>query len=94
MSTPKRPKRPADFNQRAYEVFQEAIGEVVPEPFVEDEAAIDHLVGTEKNLAAVELGRLGGSKGGKVRAAKLTPHRRIEIARMAAKARWDKRKDS
>ena len=32
MSTPKRPKRPADFMQRAYQVFQEAIGEAPPPP--------------------------------------------------------------
>jgi hypothetical protein len=45
----------------------------------------------EKNLAAVELGRLGASKGGKARAEKLSPERRKEIARKAAKARWDKK---
>lgn len=42
----------------------------------------------EKNQAAVALGRLGGLKGGKARAAKLTPEQRSEIARRAAKARW------
>lgn len=42
----------------------------------------------EKNQAAVALGRLGGLKGGKARAAKLTPEQRSEIARKAAKARW------
>ena len=46
----------------------------------------------EKNPAAVELGRLGGLKGGKARAAKLTPEQRKEIARKAAKARWDKKR--
>ena len=44
----------------------------------------------EKNQAAVELGRLGGMKGGKARAEKLTPKRRSEIAKKAAKARWQK----
>jgi hypothetical protein len=43
-----------------------------------------------KNLAAVTLGRLGGKKGGKARAQKLTPEQRSEIARKAAKARWAK----
>ena len=43
-----------------------------------------------KNRAAVELGRLGGLKGGKARAAKLTPEERSEIARKAARARWEK----
>ncbi len=46
----------------------------------------------EKNPAAVELGRLGGLKGGKARAEKLTPEQRKEIARKAAKARWDKKR--
>jgi hypothetical protein len=41
-----------------------------------------------KNPAAVELGRLGGLKGGKARAAKLTSEERIRIARRAAEARW------
>lgn len=42
----------------------------------------------EKNPAAVALGRLGGQKGGKARAASLTPEQRKEIAKKAAKARW------
>jgi hypothetical protein len=44
-----------------------------------------------KNPAAVALGRLGGLKGGKARASKLTPEKRKEIARKAAKARWANR---
>jgi len=36
------------------------------------------------------LGHLGGLKGGVVRAARLTPERRVEIARKAALARWGK----
>jgi hypothetical protein len=42
----------------------------------------------EKNPAAVALGSLGGRKGGKARAAKLTPEQRSEIAQKAAQARW------
>jgi len=45
-----------------------------------------------KNPAAVALGRLGGLKGGKARASKLTPEQRAEIAKKAAKARWGKGK--
>lgn len=41
-----------------------------------------------KNPLAVALGRLGGLKGGKARAAKLTGEQRSEIARRAAKSRW------
>lgn len=45
-----------------------------------------------KNPYAVALGRLGGQKGGKARAAKLSAKRRTEIARRAARARWKKEK--
>jgi hypothetical protein len=44
----------------------------------------------QKNPHAVALGRMGGSKGGKLRAAKLSPERRSEIARKAVQARWSK----
>jgi hypothetical protein len=47
----------------------------------------------EKNPAAVELGRLGGKKGGPARAAKLSPKKRQQIARKAAMARWAPRPD-
>lgn len=42
-----------------------------------------------KNPAAVALGRLGGQKGGRARADKLTPGQRSKIARKAAQARWN-----
>ena len=48
----------------------------------------------KKNPHAVALGKRGGSKGGKLRAEKLSPERRREIARKAVQARWAKhRKD-
>jgi len=43
-----------------------------------------------KNPAAVMLGRLGGLKGGKARADKLSAAQRREIAKKAANARWHK----
>ena len=43
-----------------------------------------------KNPAAVALGRLGGLKGGKARAEKLSAERKTEIARKASLARWKK----
>jgi len=43
-----------------------------------------------KNPAAVALGRLGGLKGGKARAKKLSAKIRKEIARKAANKRWNK----
>ncbi len=41
-----------------------------------------------KNPAAVALGKLGGSKGGKARAANLSAEERKAIAKLAAQARW------
>ena len=70
---------PEDVNEAAFRVVQQATGDAPP----------GELDG--KNPAAVALGRLGGLKGGKARAAKLTPEERSEIARKAAKARWKKR---
>jgi len=72
-------KRPTDFSQRALQVVREATGE---EPKQEP---------PEKNTHAVALGRLGGKKGGKARAAKLSAEERSEIARKAAQARWENR---
>jgi hypothetical protein len=45
-----------------------------------------------KDQAAVALGRKGGLKGGKARAAKMAPEERAELARKAANARWTKRR--
>jgi hypothetical protein len=71
-------KRSRDFNQLAASIVAEATGKKPVEPEV-----------STKNPAAVELGRLGGLKGGKARAKKLSPSKRKEIAQKAAKARWD-----
>ncbi len=73
-------KRPRDINQLAKLIVDIATGEVKDE---------EPLKG--KNPAAVELGRLGGLKGGKARASKLSPERRKEIAQIAAKKRWSKK---
>ncbi|MBI5569013.1 MAG: histone H1 [Desulfomonile tiedjei] len=77
----KKKKRPRDLNALAFAILKEATGEEQPETAPEE---------SEKNPAAVELGRLGGLKGGKARAEKLTPEERSEIARKAAQARWAK----
>ncbi len=74
-------KRPRDPNALAAQIVREATGEAEPEPVKQP----------EKNPHAQALGRLGGAKGGKARAAKLTPEQRSEIARKAAKARWTKK---
>jgi hypothetical protein len=67
---------PRDVNQRAKATLDLFTGEREPEPE------------RVKDPAAVELGRKGGLVGGKKRAAKLSPERRIEIAKKAAQARW------
>lgn len=41
-----------------------------------------------KNPAAVAMGKLGGAKGGRARATKLSPEERTKIAKKAASARW------
>lgn len=46
-----------------------------------------------KNPAAMELGRLGGAKGGAARAKKLTAEERSAIAKKAATARWSQEED-
>ena len=76
-------KSSRDPNQIAHRVFLESIGEL---PKSEPPAV------KAKNPAAVELGRLGGLKGGAARAASLTPAKRSQIAAKAAKSRWDKPK--
>jgi hypothetical protein len=73
-------KRPQDINELARQLVDEATGEA---------PKLDPYEG--KNPAAVELGRRGGLKGGKARAAKLTPEQRSEAARKAAAARWANR---
>ena len=75
-------KRPRDTNLLAKSIVDAATGEQ-PEEEPED---------TGKNPAAVALGRLGGKKGGKARAEKLSPERRSEIAKKAAEKRWEQAK--
>jgi hypothetical protein len=44
----------------------------------------------KEEIEGKEYARMGGIKGGKIRAKRLTPNQRSEIARIAAKARWKK----
>lgn len=74
---------PPDTNVMAFNIVAQATGETPKED--EEEKADDG-----KNPAAVALGRLGGLKGGKARAKKLSKKKRAEIAKRAAKARWRK----
>jgi hypothetical protein len=70
------PRKP-DINQIAASIVAQTTGENKRQP--------------EKNPAAVALGRLGGLKGGKARAQKLSSAKRVEIAKKAAKSRWSKK---
>lgn len=76
----KKPKRPRDTNQLAHRIVQEATGQAPVEPDEPD----------TRNPAAVALSALGASKGGKARARALSPAKRAQIAKLAAKARWQK----
>jgi hypothetical protein len=71
------PKRPRDPSQLGKLIVDIATGEASdPDP------------DAGKDPAQVASGRRGGLKGGRSRAAKLSPAERSEIARKAAKARW------
>jgi hypothetical protein len=76
----KAPKRRAgavpDVNENAFRMMLEATGQA------------PKTAPPEKNPAAVALGKLGGLKGGKARAAALSPTRRKAIAKKAARSRW------
>jgi hypothetical protein len=71
------PKRPRDPNQLAKFITDLATGEKTETP-------------PAPTSPMGEIGRIGGLKGGKARAAALTPEQRSEIAKKAAAKRWDK----
>lgn len=72
----KKPKRPRDLNQLAYQIVRESTGQAEPE------------FEPEKDEQKAEAGRKGGVIGGRVRAEKLPAKKRTAIAKKAAKARW------
>jgi hypothetical protein len=78
-----RKKRLPDPNVAAFSIVQAIGGEQSPE------APAPPTDG--KDPAAVALGRKGGLKGGKARAAKMTKAQRVASAKRAARARWGKR---
>lgn len=80
MTDSKRLLRPRDPNQLAKLITEIATGEQTDRLITED----------GRDLAAVMMGRLGGLKGGRARADKLTPTQRKDIAKRAAAARWNK----
>ncbi|MFA5429859.1 MAG: hypothetical protein WC329_01715 [Candidatus Omnitrophota bacterium] len=78
-------KKEHDFAVNAFRVVQEATKE---KDQIEEKPPQTE---NKKNPNAVALGHLGGLKGGKARASKLTPEKRKEIAKLAAYARWKKK---
>jgi hypothetical protein len=80
------PKRSSKPQKDPQELARHVLDTVVPDA----EPAVTPPAKPEKNPAAVALGRLGGAKGGKARAAKLSAEERREISKKAAKARWKK----
>jgi hypothetical protein len=77
-------KRETDFAITAYRIVEEV---------TKDKATleVESVTIEGKNPNAVALGRLGGLKGGKASAEKLTPEQRKEIAQKAASKCWDKK---
>ena len=73
-------KRPRDPSQLGKLIVDIATGEI-------DDTPVDD----GKDPAAVALGRKGGLKGGKARAASMTPEERSAAAKRAADARWTNR---
>jgi hypothetical protein len=78
---PSRSSKDHDFAANARRIVEQTIGEHLDGTPLDDPNA-------GKNPAAVALGRLGGAKGGKARAAALSPRKRKAIAKKAAAARW------
>jgi hypothetical protein len=76
-STPKR-----DFMQIGREIVEQSIGEQM------DGNPLTPPPADARNPHAVALGSMGGRKGGKARAKKLSAARRKQIAKKAASARW------
>jgi hypothetical protein len=72
-----------DANQSAFDAIQRIIDQT--------EGGVPPLTPEGKNQFAVTLGRRGGLKGGKARAANLTAAERRKSAMKAARARWAKK---
>ena len=78
---------PKDINQNAARIVALTTGQSVPENVLASQPMTDKEL---RSQAASILGKLGGSKGGKMRAANLSAARRKQIARDAARSRWKK----
>ena len=83
----KKKQSESDVNVTAFEILRAVTGEPA---ISHNEKPAKKKDPPAKNPAAVALGRLGGLKGGKARAKKLTPKQRSLIAKKAADSRWAK----
>ena len=81
-------RRPTDLNKLAKSIVDDATNEEEKPPEDAGEPVEAPAEDEGKNPAAVALGRLGGLKGGKARAKKLSKKTMSEIARKGAEARW------
>ena len=73
-----------DENETAFDGLQE----ILRRDAERDGLPVEPTPKPEKVPSAVRAGRLGGLKGGKARAKALTPRKRKQIAKKAARARW------
>lgn len=78
----------SDVNVTAFQILQAVTGEPADRSRNGNEKPAKKKDLPEKNPAAVALGRLGGLKGGKARAQKLSAKKRSDIAKKAANSRW------
>jgi hypothetical protein len=76
---PTRSSKRRDLNETAFDLVAKTTGQAPKEP---------PKPMTPIQQAASAMGKIGGPKGGKARAASLTAKQRAEIAKKAAKARW------
>jgi hypothetical protein len=76
-----------DLNENAARVVSLSTGQPIPKIVDLSELSKEEERKLRSQAASI-LGKLGGSKGGKARAATLSADRRAEIARRAAVARW------
>lgn len=84
---PRGERRPEDPAAAAVMVVRLATGEIAES--LDGAATVAHAIASrQKNPAAVALGKLGGQRGGRARADKLSAEERTDIARRAAAVRW------
>jgi hypothetical protein len=82
------PYKPIDVNQTPNLLMQQSTEEKQPEEFLPTRPLVPKAV----SRVMAQMGRKGGKIGGKRRLEKMTPEHRSQVASIAAKARWAKKK--